>query len=94
MTEASVVISAHTLDRWLNVATASVRRQARPAREIIVVIDNNEALLERARREINGVVVTATCAAVARREPDWRRRQCWRFSMRMRSPMSAGWTSC
>ncbi|MER8423348.1 glycosyltransferase family A protein [Mesorhizobium sp. M1403] len=60
MTEASVVICAQTLDRWLNVATASVRRQTRPAREIILV-DNNEALLGRTQREINGVVVTPLC---------------------------------
>lgn len=61
MIEASVVICAHTLDRWLNVATASVRRQTRPAREIILVVDNNEALLERTQRAINGVVVTPLC---------------------------------
>ncbi|MER9066739.1 glycosyltransferase [Mesorhizobium sp. M0902] len=60
MTEASVVICANTLDRWddLNAATASVRRQTCPAREIVLVVDNDEALLERARREIEGVVVT------------------------------------
>ena len=60
MTEASVVICAYTLDRWddLNAAIASVRNQTRPAREIILVVDNNEALLERARREIEGVVIT------------------------------------
>jgi len=58
--EASVVICAYTLDRWddLSAAIASVRNQTRPAREIILVVDNNEALLERARREIEGVVVT------------------------------------
>ncbi|AZO63587.1 glycosyltransferase family 2 protein [Mesorhizobium sp. M6A.T.Cr.TU.016.01.1.1] len=60
MTEASVVICADTLDRWddLNAAIASVRRQTCPAREIILVVDNDEALLERARRGIEGVVVT------------------------------------
>jgi hypothetical protein len=56
------VICAYTLDRWddLNAAIAAVRRQTRPAREIILVADSNEALLERARREIEGVVVTPT----------------------------------
>jgi glycosyltransferase involved in cell wall biosynthesis len=60
MIDASVVICAYTLDRWddLNAAIASVRNQTRPAREIILVVDNNEALLERARRKIEGVVVT------------------------------------
>jgi glucosyl-dolichyl phosphate glucuronosyltransferase len=59
MIDASVVICAYTLDRWddLNAAVASVRRQARPAREIFVVVDNNETLLERARREIDGATV-------------------------------------
>jgi glycosyltransferase involved in cell wall biosynthesis len=59
MTEASVVICAHTLDRWheLNRAVESVRAQTRAAREIVVVVDNNEALRERAAREIWGVTV-------------------------------------
>jgi GT2 family glycosyltransferase len=61
MIEASVVICAHTLDRWdeLNRAVASVRDQTRPAREILVIIDNNEALRERAVREIEDVMVLA-----------------------------------
>jgi glycosyltransferase involved in cell wall biosynthesis len=61
MIDASVVICAYTLDRWddLNAAIASVRNQTRPAREIILVVDNNEALLARAGREIEGVIVTA-----------------------------------
>jgi glycosyltransferase involved in cell wall biosynthesis len=60
MIAASVVICAYTLDRWndSNAAIASVRNQTRPAREIILVVDDNEALLERARREIEGVVAT------------------------------------
>lgn len=59
--EASVVICAHTLDRWddLTRAVASVRAQQPQAREIIVVIDNNEQLRERAVREIEGVTVRA-----------------------------------
>lgn len=55
----SVVICAHTLDRWdeLNRAVSSVRAQTLVPREIVVVIDNNDALLERASREIAGVTV-------------------------------------
>ena len=61
MTDASVVICAHTMDRWdeLNRAVESVRNQTRAAREILVVIDNNEALRERAARDIKGAVVLA-----------------------------------
>jgi glycosyltransferase involved in cell wall biosynthesis len=59
MTEASVVICAHTLDRWdeLKRAVGSVLAQTRAPREIVVVVDNNEALLARAAREIAGVTV-------------------------------------
>jgi glycosyltransferase involved in cell wall biosynthesis len=59
MIDASVVICAYTMDRWddLNAAVDSARRQTRPAREIIVVVDNNDVLLERAKREIDGAVV-------------------------------------
>ena len=61
MIEASVVICAHTLDRWdeLNSAVESVRSQTLAAREIFVVVDNNESLRERAAREIEGVTVLA-----------------------------------
>ena len=47
----SVVICAYTLDRWaqLQRAVASVQSQRPPAREILVVIDHNAELLERAR---------------------------------------------
>jgi glucosyl-dolichyl phosphate glucuronosyltransferase len=59
MTEASVVICAHTLDRWdeLKRAVGSVRTQTRAPREIVLVVDNNEALRERAAREIASVTV-------------------------------------
>jgi glycosyltransferase involved in cell wall biosynthesis len=59
MIEASVVICAYTMDRWgdLNAAIDSVRRQTHPVREIIVVVDYNKALFERARGEIDGVTV-------------------------------------
>lgn len=61
MIDASVVICAHTLDRWgeLQRAVASVSAQSRAPEEIILVIDNNEALRARAAREINGVTVLA-----------------------------------
>lgn len=61
MTDASVVICAHTMDRWdeLNRAVGSVRNQTRAAREILVIIDNNEALRERAARDVKGAVVLA-----------------------------------
>jgi glycosyltransferase involved in cell wall biosynthesis len=58
---ASVVICAHTLERWheLKCAVDSVRVQFPAAQEIIVVIDNNEPLRERACREIGGTTVLA-----------------------------------
>jgi glucosyl-dolichyl phosphate glucuronosyltransferase len=50
----SVVICAYTDERWpdLLAAIASVKDQSAPPREIIVVIDNNPALLERVRAEV------------------------------------------
>jgi glucosyl-dolichyl phosphate glucuronosyltransferase len=59
MIEASVVICAYTMDRWaqLGEAVASVRAQSAPAREILVVIDGNEELRQRADRELDGVTV-------------------------------------
>lgn len=57
--DASVVICAYTMDRWneLVAAVNSVRVQTRPAREILVVIDNNESLWRRVAREIEGITV-------------------------------------
>jgi glycosyltransferase involved in cell wall biosynthesis len=57
----SVVICAHTLDRWddLRRAVASVRTQIPPVHETIVVIDHNDALRERASRELDGATVLA-----------------------------------
>jgi glycosyltransferase involved in cell wall biosynthesis len=57
----SVVICAYADDRWrdLLAAVASVQAQSLPAREIIVVVDHNDALLERVRRQIPGVVAVA-----------------------------------
>lgn len=47
----SVVICAHTLDRWheLEASVASALDQTHPAHEVIVAIDHDDALLERAR---------------------------------------------
>ncbi|OIJ67796.1 glycosyltransferase family 2 protein [Streptomyces mangrovisoli] len=55
----SVVVCAYTLDRWedLRAAIGSVLVQDPPADEVVLVVDHNEALLERARRELHGVLV-------------------------------------
>ncbi|MEV6007091.1 glycosyltransferase family 2 protein [Streptomyces sp. NPDC051976] len=55
----SVVICAYTLDRWddIRAAVGSVRVQDPPADEIVLVVDHNQALLERAQRELSGVRV-------------------------------------
>lgn len=57
----SVVICAHTLDRWddLSRAVASVHEQIPAPHQIIVVIDNNEPLRERAASELRGATVLA-----------------------------------
>ncbi len=57
--EFSVVICAYTKDRWQELlqAVESVKSQSLAAREIIVVIDHNPALLECADRTLEGVVV-------------------------------------
>lgn len=48
---ASVVIPAFTLDRWhlLTKAVESARRQTRPPEAVVLCIDNNDDLLQRAR---------------------------------------------
>ncbi|MFJ1967076.1 glycosyltransferase family 2 protein [Streptomyces sp. NPDC087903] len=55
----SVVICAYTLDRWedLRAAIGSVHAQDPPADEIVLVIDHNQALQERAERNLHGVRV-------------------------------------
>ncbi|MFF0200218.1 glycosyltransferase family 2 protein [Streptomyces sp. NPDC005017] len=57
----AVVICAYTLDRWddMRAAIASVLAQDPPADEVVLVIDHNQALLERAERELTGVRVVA-----------------------------------
>lgn len=55
----SVVICAYTEARWddLRAAVSSVRRQSVAPVEIIVAIDHNDRLLQRARAELAGVTV-------------------------------------
>jgi GT2 family glycosyltransferase len=50
----SVVIAAFASERWASLrdSVASVRAQTRPPAETIVVIDHNQELLDRARREL------------------------------------------
>ena len=57
----SVVICAYTLDRWddLEKAIRSCVTQSLAPEEIIVVIDHNDGLLERATLELKGVHVVA-----------------------------------
>lgn len=57
----SVVICAHTLDRWRDIreAVRSVRNQTCRPHEIVVVIDHNAELLKRARAEYPDVLVVA-----------------------------------
>ncbi len=55
----SVIICAYTEKRWNDLVdvVGSVRKQTLPPREIIVVIDHNPALLERAKEQFPGVMV-------------------------------------
>ena len=55
----SVITAAFTMERWdgLREAVASVQAQTVRVLETIVVIDHNPDLLDRARRELPGVVV-------------------------------------
>lgn len=55
----SVVICAYTLERWdaLTAAVSSVQQQSLRVHEVIVVIDHNEVLFERAQRSLVGAMV-------------------------------------
>ena len=59
MLDVSVIICAYTEARWhdLVAAVESLRRKSKPLREIIVVVDHNQRLLERVRAELPDVVV-------------------------------------
>lgn len=58
MSDASVIICTYTDKRWgyLVSAVESVQHQTTPAREIIVVVDHNPALLEQVRAKFPAVV--------------------------------------
>lgn len=58
MPDISIIICAYTEERWddLVAAIASVQSQTMPAREIIVVVDYNQQLLQRVRDHIPGVI--------------------------------------
>lgn len=51
--DVSVVVCVYTEDRWEDIlaAVASVRAQSRPALETLLVVDHNQALLERLVKE-------------------------------------------
>jgi glucosyl-dolichyl phosphate glucuronosyltransferase len=55
----SVVVSTYTDERWedLQACLGSLERQTLPPREVIVVVDHNPALLERAREAFPGTKV-------------------------------------
>lgn len=55
----SAIICAYTEARWpdLVAAVESLHQQSTPAREIIVVVDHNQCLLERVRTQLSGIVV-------------------------------------
>jgi cellulose synthase/poly-beta-1,6-N-acetylglucosamine synthase-like glycosyltransferase len=63
--DVSVIIAAFSSARWdrLREAVGSARAQNRPAREVIVVVDHNEALLLRASRELPGATVIPNAGA-------------------------------
>jgi glucosyl-dolichyl phosphate glucuronosyltransferase len=59
MLDVSVIICAYTEARWLDLVAAveSLHRQSIQAREIIVVVDHNQRLLERVRAQLSVIVV-------------------------------------
>ncbi len=59
MTEISVVICAYTEKRWTELCAAinSLQTQTFPPREVLLVIDHNRALLERARSQFTNIVL-------------------------------------
>jgi len=56
--DVSVVICTYSDDRWADLlsAVASVRAQTLPPREIVIVVDHNQPLLDRVIRSISDVV--------------------------------------
>jgi GT2 family glycosyltransferase len=61
----TVIICAYTVERWdaLKNAVASCLAQTRPPDQVVVVIDHNDDLLERATNGLDGVVVMANASA-------------------------------
>lgn len=57
----SVVVCTYSQTRWalLERCLASLRTQSRPPEEILLVVDHNPGLLDRARRSLSGVTVLA-----------------------------------
>src|SRR5258708_37777636 len=57
--DVSVVICAYTEERWdeLVATVESLQQQTLPPREVILVIDNNTCLLERARASLPDVIL-------------------------------------
>ena len=57
--EVSVVVAAHTMDRWDDIVAGAeaLAHQTVPPLETILVVDHNDALLARARDELSGVRV-------------------------------------
>ena len=63
--DVTVIICAYTEERWQDLleAAASVQRQTLPARQLIVVIDNNPPLLARARAHLPFATVVENAGA-------------------------------
>lgn len=59
MIDISVIICAYTEKRWrqLVAAVESAQNQTLPAKEVVVVVDHNPALMERARSQFSDVVL-------------------------------------
>jgi GT2 family glycosyltransferase len=61
----TVVICAYTLERWDDIVAAveSLRRQSRPAEQVVLVSDHNPALLARARSAFPDVLSVGNAGA-------------------------------
>ena len=56
----SVIVCAYTEERWMELGTCitSLQKQTRPADEIILIIDHNDALLKRSKRVWPDLIIT------------------------------------
>ncbi len=61
----SVIICAYTEQRWEEILSAlhSLRMQTRPADEVILVVDHNDALFKRAKASLSDVIVIENTGA-------------------------------